>query len=180
MILQKRVAIGPDDTLGSVYFDRLFPLGVEAMLEAADLVVAGRHIETVQDEEAASYEGWCRDAEARINWNMHLDFLHDLIRGCDPAPGAWTTVSGEKVRLFESRKHPVRRFGDVQGKPGTIVAVGDQSIRVAAQGGAIEIAKARTEAGQKMTAAAFVKSYGLAVGDRLESDAERKLAAAAG
>ncbi len=180
VILQKRVAIGPGDTLGSVYFDRLFPLGVEAMLEAADLVVAGRHIETVQDEEAASYEGWCRDAEAKINWNMHLDFLHDLIRGCDPAPGAWTTVSGEKVRLFESRKHPVRRFGDVQGKPGTIVAVGDQSVRVAAQGGAIEIAKARTEVGQKMTAAAFVKSYGLEVGDRLESVAERKLAAAAG
>ncbi|WQB99579.1 hypothetical protein U0R22_003763 [Mesorhizobium huakuii] len=39
MILQKTVAIGPDDTLGSLYFNQLFPLGVEAMLEAADLVV---------------------------------------------------------------------------------------------------------------------------------------------
>jgi methionyl-tRNA formyltransferase len=180
VILQKRVAIGPDDTLGSIYFDRLFPLGVEAMLEAADLVVAGRHAETAQDEEAASYEGWCRDAEARINWNMHLDFLHDLIRGCDPAPGAWTTVSGQKVRLFEARKHLVRRFGDVQGKPGTIVAVDDQSVRIAVQGGAVEIGKVRTGAGQKMAAAAFARSHGLAVGDRLESDAEKKLAAAAG
>lgn len=180
VILQKRVAIGPDDTLGTVYFDRLFPLGVEAMLEAADLVVAGRHTQTVQEEDEASYEGWCRDAEARINWNMHIDFLHDLIRGCDPAPGAWTTVLGQKVRLFESRKHPVRRFGDVQGKPGTIVEIGDKTIGIAVQGGTVEIGKVRSETGQKSSAAAFARSHGLAIGDRLESEAEKNLAAIAG
>ncbi|MGP2493288.1 methionyl-tRNA formyltransferase [Mesorhizobium sp. PUT5] len=180
VILQKRVAIGPDDTLGTVYFDHLFPLGVEAMLEAADLVVAGRHTETVQDEDEASYEGWCRDAEARINWNAHLDFVHDLVRGCDPAPGAWTTVGGQKLRLFESRKHPVRRFGDVAGKPGTIAAVGEETLSIAVQGGTIEIGRVRTEAGQKLSAATFARSHGLAVGDRLESEAEKNLAAAAG
>ncbi|MBA8907963.1 methionyl-tRNA formyltransferase [Aminobacter ciceronei] len=180
VILQKRVAIGPDDTLGTVYFDRLFPLGVEAMLEAADLVVAGRHTETVQDEDAASYEGWCRDGEAEINWHMHLDFLHDLIRGCDPAPGAWTTVLGQRVRLFESRKHAVRRFGDVGGKPGTITAIGDQTISIAAQGGTVEIGKVRTESGQKSSAAAFAKSHGLAVGDVFESEMRDELAEVVG
>ncbi|HEV2503622.1 MAG TPA: methionyl-tRNA formyltransferase [Mesorhizobium sp.] len=177
-ILQKTVEIGENDTLGTVYFDRLFPLGVEAMLEAADLVVAGRHIETVQDEDAASYEGWCRDAEARIGWNAHLDAIHNLIRGCDPAPGAWTTVFGEKVRLFESRRHPVRRFGDVQGKPGEIAAIGEQTVHVTVQGGTIEFGKVRTEAGQKLSAAAFAKSHGLSVGDRLESEAQQLQAAA--
>src|SRR6201998_2439435 len=68
IILQKPVPIGPDDTLGSVYFDRLFPLGVEALLEAADLVVSGRHREITQVEELATYEGWGRDPESRINW----------------------------------------------------------------------------------------------------------------
>ncbi len=179
VILQKTVEIGENDTLGTIYFDRLFPLGVEAMLEAADLVVAGRHVEIVQDEDAASYEGWCRDAEARISWNAHLDAIHNLIRGCDPAPGAWTTVLGEKVRLFESRRHPVRRFGDVQGKPGEIAAIGDQTVHVSVQGGTIELGKVRTEAGQKLSAAAFAKSHGLSVGDRLESEA-RQLQAAAG
>ncbi len=179
VILQKTVEIGENDTLGTVYFDRLFPLGVEAMLEAADLVVAGRHVEIVQDEDAASYEGWCRDAEARISWNAHLDAIHNLIRGCDPAPGAWTTVLGEKVRLFESRRHPVRRFGDVQGKPGEIAVIGDQTVHVSVQGGTIELGKVRTEAGQKLSAAAFAKSHGLSVGDRLESEA-RQLQAAAG
>src|ERR1700722_2392148 len=65
VILQKKTAISPDDTLGTVYFDRLFPLGVQAIVEAADLVLSGKHTETVQDEPLASYEGWCRSAEAR-------------------------------------------------------------------------------------------------------------------
>lgn len=178
VILQKTAEISENDTLGTVYFDRLFPLGVEAMLEAADLVVAGRHVEIVQDEDAASYEGWCRDAEARISWNAHLDAIHNLIRGCDPAPGAWTTVLGEKVRLFESRRHPVRRFGDVQGRPGEIAAIGEQTVHVSVQGGTIELGKVRTEAGQKLSAAAFAKSHGLSVGDRLESEAPQLQAAA--
>src|ERR1700739_1580020 len=71
IILQKTVPIGPDDTLGTVYFDRLFPLGVEALLEAADLVVGGGHQEMAQRETLASYEGWCRDPQARINWQAH-------------------------------------------------------------------------------------------------------------
>lgn len=171
VVLQKTVAIGPDDTLGSVYFDRLFPMGVEAMLEAADLVVSGRHSETVQDEGAASYEGWCRDAEARINWNAHIDAVHNLIRGCDPAPGAWTIALGEKLRLFEAKKRPARRFGDVAGKPGEIVAIGEQSIDICMQGGVLEISKVRTQAGKKLPAAEFARAHGLAVGSRLESEA---------
>src|SRR6202521_4233 len=60
VVLQRETPIGPDDTLGSVYFDRLFPMGVAALQEAADLVVGGRAKETTQDESQASYEGWCR------------------------------------------------------------------------------------------------------------------------
>ena len=180
VILQKTVAIGPNDTLGTVYFDHLFPLGVEAMLEAADLVVAGHHSEHVQDESLASYEGWCREAEARINWSAHAGAIHNLIRGCDPAPGAWTMVQGRKVRLFGSVLRPVRRFGDVGGKPGEIAAIGEQAIAIAVQGGLIEIATIRNDAGQKQSAASFAKSHGLAVGDRFESDAEAGLAAVAG
>src|SRR5512134_2893951 len=75
VILQKETPIGPDDTLGSVYFDRLFPMGVQAMLEAADLVVAGKHKEVVQDESQATYEGWFRAGESRINWANHVDVV---------------------------------------------------------------------------------------------------------
>jgi len=58
VILQKETPIGADDTLGTVYFDRLFPMGVKAMLEAADLVLSNKNKEIVQDESQATYEGW--------------------------------------------------------------------------------------------------------------------------
>ena len=151
MILQKRTPVSADDTLGTVYFDRLFPLGVAAMLEAADLVVAGKHKESIQDESQASYEGWCREAEARINWASHVDYIHNLIRGCDPAPGAWTTCAGEKLQLFGSKKHLVRSFGAVRGKLGEVIAVNETSMSITAQGGQIEVAKGKLGSGKKVS-----------------------------
>jgi len=150
VILQKKIPIGVDDTLGTVYFDRLFKMGVDAMLEAADLVVAGKHKEVVQDESKASYEGWCRHAEARIHWHHHVDFIHNLIRGCDPAPGAWTTCSGVILHLFGSRKHLVQTFRAVKGKIGEVVAVSATSMLITAHGGRIEVTKGKLGNGKKV------------------------------
>jgi len=152
VILQKGTPVDPDDTLGSVYFDRLFPMGVAAMLEAADLVVAGKHRETVQDESQATYEGWCREAEARINWHNHVDFVYNLIRGCNPAPGAWTTLNGQKLQIFDAKKHPVRTFGAVKGKIGEVVEAGPASFQITAQGGRIEVLRAKLGDGKKVAA----------------------------
>jgi len=153
VILQKRTPIGENDTLGNVYFERLFPMGVQAMLEAADLVVARRHTETVQDESRASYEGWFREAEAKIHWARHVDAIHDLIRGSDPAPGAWTTLGGAKLQLFDSRKETVRTFGAVRGKIGEVLGVEGGRIVIAAQGGRIHAGKVKLGDGKKVAAA---------------------------
>jgi methionyl-tRNA formyltransferase len=169
VILQKTVAIGPDDTLGSVYFDRLFPLGVEALLEAAELVVAGRHQETPQREELASYEGWCRDPEARINWHAHIDQVYDLIRGCNPAPGAWTTVRGRKVRIYDVVRHRARTFGEVVGKPGEVCAVASDHIGITLQGGRLEVRSVRIEGGAKMAPGELAADGSLAIGAPFES-----------
>jgi methionyl-tRNA formyltransferase len=169
VILQKETPISADDTLGSVYFDRLFPMGVAAMLEAADLVVAGKHRETVQDERQASYEGWCRAAEAKINWASHVDFTYNLIRGCNPAPGAWTTLNGKKLQIFDSRKHLFRTFGAVKGKLGEISEITAGSFFVTAQGGRIEVLRAKHEDGKKVSAAEMVAQLGLAQGTVLGS-----------
>ena len=166
IILQKHTPISENDTLGTVYFDRLFPMGVAAMLEAADLVVAGHHTETIQDESVATYEGWFRANESKINWHNHVDVVHNLIRGCDPAPGAWTTLAGKKVQLFGSRKHPVRTFGAVKGKPGEIVSIAD-SMFINAQGGQIEVAKLKHEDGKKVGAQEFARAYGVVAGTAL-------------
>jgi len=151
VILQKKTPIGPDDTLGSVYFNRLFPMGVEAMLEAADQVLAGKHSETIQDESQASYEGWCRSAEAKIDWAKPIDHTYNLVRGCNPAPGSWTTLNGKKLQIFDARKTLFRRFADVPGKIGEVTDVTPQSFKVTGQGGLIEVLKARFEDGKKVS-----------------------------
>ena len=164
VIVQKETPIGADDTLGTVYFDRLFPMGVQAMLEAADLVVAGKHRERVQDESRASYEGWCRKAEARINWANHVDFVYNVVRGCNPAPGAWTTLEGKELQVFDARKHAVRTFGAVKGKIGEIVEVSDKSFQVSAQGGRIEVLRAKLGDGKKLPAAELLSSGAIKAG----------------
>ncbi len=169
VILQIETPINPDDTLGSIYFDRLFPMGVQAMLETADLVMAGKHREAVQNENQASYEGWCRAAEAKIYWHSHVDFIYNLIRGCNPAPGAWTTYAGKKFQLFDSRKHLSRTFSTVKGKPGEVSEIGADSIHITAQGGRIEVFKLKAEGGKKMSAVEFANATGLSAGALLGS-----------
>src|SRR5688572_20169524 len=167
VILQKETPISENDTLGTIYFDRLFPMGVQAMLEAADLVVAGKHREVVQDESQATYEGWFRANECKVNWANHVDFIHNIIRGADPAPGAWTTVNGKKLQLFGSKKHPVRTFGAVKGKIGEITEITDAGMRITAQGGQIEVSKVKGEETKKIAASEWAKSAGVATGTLL-------------
>jgi methionyl-tRNA formyltransferase len=160
VILQKRVAIGPDDTAASLYFDKIFPLGVEALVQAADLVLGGRATEWTQDESQATYEGWVREAESRINWASHIDFVYDLIRGCNPAPGAWTMfkpeggaedAAAQKLYLFDSKKIMAPTFGTVRGKKiGEVVSAGSEGLRILAQGGFIECSRLRLGNGAKV------------------------------
>jgi methionyl-tRNA formyltransferase len=169
VILQKETRIGPDDTLGTVYFDRLFPMGVQAMLEAADLVVAGKHRELAQDESQATYEGWFREAESRINWANQVDVVYNLIRGCNPAPGAWTTLSGTKLQIFDCRKLPVRTFGAVRGKIGEVVECGAGSFQVTCQGGRIEVLRAKLGDGKKAAAGDLLSAGTIKPGQLLGS-----------
>ena len=166
VILQRETEIGPDETLGTVYFDRLFPMGVAALLEAADLAVSGGAPAVTQDESAASYEGWCRAAEARINWHNHVDQIYNLIRGCNPAPGAWTLFKGKKLQLFDARKHPTRTVSQVRSKVGAVTDVG-HGMFVTAHGGHIEVLKVRYDDGKKISATQLCAELGISIDTQL-------------
>ena len=84
VLLQREVAITANDTLGSIYFDQLFPMGVAAMLESVDLVKAGKALKIVQNEADATYESWCRADDVAIDWTQPAAVVHNLIRGADP------------------------------------------------------------------------------------------------
>jgi len=163
IILLKEVAITPDDTLGKVYFDKLFPLGVQALLEAADLVVANKHQEVAQDESLANYEGWFGIDAAQIHWATHINQIYNLIRASNPAPGAWTKFGEQKVQIYDCHKHIVATFGAVKGKPGEITQITSNSFFVACHGGQIEVLKAKGAAG-KVTGAQLAQELNLGVG----------------
>ncbi len=161
ILLQKRIPIGAEDTTGSLYFNRLFPLGVEAIVESVDLIKAERAPRLVQDETLATYEPLCNDKVAAVDWGQPAERVHNLIRGCDPQPGAFTFLNGSKVRLFEAQ----RLAAGLSGRPGEVVAADSEGLSVAAADGVIRIGKVRTEAG-KQDAAAFAAAQGLRPGDR--------------
>ena len=163
ILLQKKVEILDTDTLGSLYFDRLYPLGVTALLEAVDLVRAGKASKVVQDETQATYEGWCKAEHVQIDWHKPLQEVWNLIRGADPQPGAWTTYDGASVQIYDAKKH----VGTTTAHPGEVTAVSDASVTVAATGGQIEVCRVRAAGGQKISAAAFASSVGLRPGAQL-------------
>lgn len=169
VILQRTCTIGPNETLGDVYFKKLFPMGVEALLSAADMVMAGEHEEFPQDESQATYEGWMRDEEAEIHWPGHVDTIYNLIRACNPAPGAWMVLDGTRVRVYDCRKHVVGRYVSRGHKPGDVAGVSHDSIVLWAQGGLIEIYKLRPEGGPKMSAGDFARDRGMPISDAWQS-----------
>ena len=167
ILIQRKTPIGPADTLGTVYFDRLFPMGVDAMLEAVDLVKAGKAPRRKQDHAQASYEGRCSADNARIDWGKPWRQIHNLIRGCNPAPGAWTTLNGQTLQVFESKPLPARDPKGIGGKMGEIVEVLSDGFNVVCADGRIKVLRVKPADGGKIAAAEFAANAKLNPGTRL-------------
>ncbi len=171
LYLQRRgVEIGPADTAASLYFDKLYPLGIEAMVEAVAAIDAGTATLTPQSETGASFQGLLDDRAARLDFRAEAASLDRRIRGCDPQPGAWALFEGEAVRLHGCTlaldARPAARAEAASGQataPGTIVAVEPSGLLLAVRGGNLRIAKVRRGEGAKVPA----EASGLRPGDRL-------------
>ncbi len=164
LLLQKAVAIDPDDSAGSLYFGRILPVGVEAVLESVALIENGKAPRITQDESRASYDPLCRDPQAQIDWSRPAATVHNLVRGCDPQPGAHTVAAGARLRLYESKRVPG------SASAGAILACDAGGVTVAAGDGAVRFAKARVEGTrEKKPAGEIVTALGLGEGGRLGS-----------
>ena len=165
MLLQKEIDIGPGDTTGSLYFNHLFPMGVDAILESIALIKAGNAPRLPQDEAQATYEPPCDDQVAGLDWGKPAQEVYNLVRGCAPQPGAFTTIKGEKVRFYAASllDQPTTEA------PGTILAIDEQSIQVAVDGGCLLVAKVKPDTGKKAAAAEFAADRGFKSGDKFDA-----------
>jgi len=164
VLLQKEVEIGPDDTLGSVYFNHLYPMGVEAMIESIDLVRDGNAPKIIQDDSRSTYESWAKAKDGRIDWSLPARQIYNLIRGCNPQPGASTTHDGERLRIFDSG---LGESVDPDAAPGTVISSGDQGFEIATGDGSVMVKRVQRRGAKKEPAAEFASAAGLKIGDRL-------------
>jgi len=155
-LLQWECEIGPDDTVIDLYFKKIYPSAVASVLQVCDLFRAGNPPHIVPDETLATYERRCTAKHARIDWNKPVKQVYDLIRGTNPAPGAWTTLNGETVRVYDSARLP----GD--GVSGRIAEISDAGVTVQCIGGRIQIKRVNAGDG-KIAAADWASAAGLDV-----------------
>ena len=161
ILLQKEVDITPEATTGSLYFDHLFPIGVEAVLESVELIREGRAPKITQSEEGATYEPPCDDRVAEIEWGKTGREVYNHVRGCDPQPGSFSFLKGEKIRFYGAAFIP----DSGNEPPGTVQQVDREGIRVAISGGSLLVSKVRAETGGKVQASEFASEKGLKAGD---------------
>jgi len=162
ILLQKEVEIGPEETTGSLYFNKLFSMGIEAMVEAVDLIKQGKAPRILQDESQATYEPPCDDRVASIDFAKPVGKIYNLIRGCDPQPGAYTTFQGKRVRFYDAKKKPL----PAEEKGGKVVAIEKGGLEISVQGGIIVVGKLKVDKGEKVGPIEFAQSVGVKVGDR--------------
>lgn len=162
VLLQKEIEIGPDDTVGSLYFSKLFQLGVDAMVEAIDLVKEGKAPHIVQDESQATYEPPVTEEHTQIDWSAPADTTYNLIRGSNPQPGAVTSLNGQQLKIFD-----VQRVRDMGGEPGAVLSAGDDGVVVAMSEGASRLLRVMPEGGAKIPAGDWAKQAGVKAGMRL-------------
>jgi methionyl-tRNA formyltransferase len=165
ILIQRRVPIGPVDTTGSIYFNTLFPMGIETMIEAVDLIAAGDAPSIPQDQSLATYEAPCRDEHAAIDFGQPARTVHNLVRGCDPQPGAFATIAGRRLRLYDA----LLESSVGSGAPGTVIGIDQQGMKIALQGGSMLVRRARFDPSPKKVAPADLAAANeIAVGARLE------------
>jgi methionyl-tRNA formyltransferase len=143
------VPISETDTAASLYFDKLYPLGLDAIAEAVELIDLGRAKPRAQDESRATFQGLVDDAVARVDWSRDAVTIDRLIRGCDPQPGAHALHQGTSVRLFDAKLLP----GASSEPSGTVIAREGGALVLAAGGGRLAVGRVRMGDGKKIAAA---------------------------
>jgi methionyl-tRNA formyltransferase len=174
ILLQKEVHISPDDTSGSLYYDKIIPSAVEAIDEAIDLIKKGIAPRVPQNLSQYSYYSFVTEKDTIINWVQPATRIYDLIRGTNPTPGATTNIGNRVFKVLDSElrlgfeENIVDPITTAAIKAGGVVDITSQWIKVIAPDGVILIKAVRFN-GFRMSATDFAQEVGLRIGDRFGS-----------
>ncbi|HUY29075.1 MAG TPA: methionyl-tRNA formyltransferase [Candidatus Binataceae bacterium] len=163
MILQRAIAIAPDDTQASLKI-KLAELGAQALLDALELYARGAAVETSQDDSLATYTKQIRKPDAEIDWSADAARLERMARAFDPWPIARTTLGGAPILIWRARVLEPDR--PVAAAPGTLLAVKPEPV-VQCGGGTLVLTEVQAPGRKRMRAADFFNGRKIAPGARL-------------
>jgi methionyl-tRNA formyltransferase len=165
IILQARVAIGPDETAGELH-DKLADVGAEIVLQTVRLIERGRAVVRPQDETQASVAPRIVKKDCRIPWDRSAQQVHNFVRGLSPSPTAWTQHGETRLKLYRTRLVSANEFGS-DAEPGTIVSKSRDSLIVQTGNGCLSVLEIQQEGRRRMGIEEFLRGYTMKEGDRL-------------
>jgi len=163
MLVKRSTPIGPEETAGQLH-DRLAILGREAMEETLRQLCAGELKPQVQDDSLSTYAPMMKKEDGRIDWSRSAQEIHNLVRGLDPWPGAFTLIDGEILKIASTLPQE-----SGSGTPGTIVSASSRGVEVACGQGSLLIRQLQLPGKKWLQAADFLRGKTLIAGIRLES-----------
>jgi methionyl-tRNA formyltransferase len=154
----------PTDISAGELHEMLAEMGAIALVEALAQLEAGAIEEVPQSHERATFAPKLDREAARLDWSLPAAELDRWVRGCDPWPGAWTTLDGDPVQLFRT----AAEAAGPDAPAGTVITADPKlGLRVAAGEGVLRVGEVRPASRARMTAAAWVAGRGVSEGDRL-------------
>jgi methionyl-tRNA formyltransferase len=157
IVMQERISLDDTITAGGLY-DLVMPLGEELVLKSIDLLSRGEAHLIIQDHDRATYCPKIDRQTAEIKWDKSVFEIHNLVRGLNPKPSAWTTFRDMSIKIW--RTLPVK--GEtVALEPGELVIYHKKRLLAGTGNGVIEILEIQPENKKRMDGLAFINGYRL-------------------
>ncbi len=153
-MLRRSVPIAPDATTGSLGED-LATVGADLLAEALDLLARGRAVFTPQDHSKATYAPPIKREESRVDWSRSCEELDRQVRAFLPRPGAYALDAERRLKITGARPEP----GSEPAEPGTVIAVGGDTVTVACGAGALAVEWVQPEGRKQMSAGDYMRGY---------------------
>jgi methionyl-tRNA formyltransferase len=155
--------VRPDDTSGAL-LERLALSGARLLAATMDGIEDGGLVAREQPADGISIAPKITVEDARVDWHAPALRVDRLVRGCTPAPGAWTVWHDSRLKLGPVLPRPDRT--DLALAPGEL-AVGKNTVHVGTGSHPVELTEVRQQGKKAMRAADWARGVRLASGDRL-------------
>jgi methionyl-tRNA formyltransferase len=165
ILLQKEVAIGPDETAAELAA-RMAQEGAPLVLETLRKLAAGEIVPVEQDHEQATFAPLLKKEHGRIPWSQPAQQVYNHMRGMQPWPGAFTRFRGQLCHLWG---RPAQLERPVVALPGTLLPQGERLWVACGDATALELDTVHLEGRARVSAAEFLRGVRLRPGEAFES-----------